>query len=107
MEDADDLIRILSMLKNKADSAMTTATYTWQELSQMTRNVTGQTVDYDSFKIDFDSNPELKNLVNRFDGDVVELKTKVKPDEVTGQEPNADINASAKRAAAKTLQQPG
>lgn len=107
MEGADNLIRILSTLKNKADSNMTTATYSWQQLSRMTQNVMGQTVDYDSFKKDYDSNPELKNLVHRFDGDVIELNTKKNPEEVSGKEPANNIDASAKRAAAGVLKQPG
>jgi len=86
---------------------MTTATYTWQQLSKMTQNVMGQAVNYDSFKQDFDSNPELKNLVYRFDGQVIELNTKKSPEEVGGQEPANNIDASAKRAASKTLKQPG
>ena len=73
----------------------------------MMQNVTGQKIDYDLFKMQFDSNPSVKNLVNRFDGQGIEIKTKEKkmPTEF-GKKPGIDT-AAASRAAANVLQQPG
>lgn len=107
MEGADDLIRVLSNLQSRANSKKTTAKFSWNAISSMMQNVTGQKIDYDLFKLQFDSNPGVKKLVNRFDGKGVEIKTKEKerPTEF-GKKPEID-NAAANRAAANVLQQPG
>ena len=57
---------------------MATAQFSWPAISKLIQNMTGQTVDYDSFKIEFDSNPELKNLIDNFDENGITLKTKAK-----------------------------
>jgi hypothetical protein len=73
----------------------------------MMRNVSGQEIDYESFKAEFDANPQLKNLVDRFDGKGIVIKTKEKnmPSQ-SGQPPKTD-NAAIQRAANNILQQPG
>ena len=73
----------------------------------MMRNVSGQEIDYDSFKAEFDANPQIKNLVDRFDSRGIVIKTKEKnmPSQ-SGQPPKAD-NAAVQRAANNILQQPG
>lgn len=65
-------------------------------------------MDYETFKKEFDSLPQLKNIVNNFDGQGITLKTREKP-EATRSSPKdqGGINSAASRAAAKTLQQPG
>jgi hypothetical protein len=69
--------------------------------------MTGQTVDYDSFKIEFDSNPELKSLIDNFDENGITLKTKAKktePGTVSDKaKSKAAVNTAAKRAAAKMI----
>lgn len=107
MEDADDLVRVLSNLQSRANSKKTTAKFSWDAISRMMQNVTGQKIDYDLFKRQFDTNPSVKNLVNRFDGMGVEIKTKEKerPTEF-GKKPGID-KAAANRAAGNVLQQPG
>lgn len=107
MEDADDIIRVLSNLQSRANSKKSTAKYSWDAISGLMQNVTGQKVDYDLFKVMFDSNPKVKNLVNRFDGMGIEIKTKEKqrPTEF-GKKPGIDT-AAASRAADNVLQQPG
>ena len=107
MEGADDLIRVLSNLQSRANSKKTTAKFSWDAISSMMQNVTGQKIDYDLFKLQFDSNPGVKKLVNRFDGKGVEIKTKEKerPTEF-GKKPEIDTVA-ASRAAGNVLQQPG
>lgn len=107
MEDADDLVRVLSNLQSRANSKKSTAKFSWDAISTIMQNVTGQKIDYDLFKMQFDSNPRVKNLVNRFDSRGIEVKTREKemPTEF-GQKPGID-NAAASRAAANVLQQPG
>jgi hypothetical protein len=107
-EDADTLIRILNTLKSRADSKGTPAQYSWDAVSNMLSNVSGTQMDYDTFKKEFDTIPQLKNIVAQFDGRGLTLKTKEKP-EATNSQPNSagGLDASAKRAAAKSLKQPG
>ena len=39
-------------------------------------------MDYDTFKKEFDTIPQLKNIVAQFDGRGLTLKTKEKPEDV-------------------------
>lgn len=86
---------------------MTTAQFSWPAISKMIQNMTGQTVDYDSFKVQFDSSPELKNIIDNFDENGITLKTKAKkvePGQV-GDKAKAmnNVKSAAKRAAAKMI----
>jgi hypothetical protein len=100
------LVRVLTKLKNDAESRKFTKPYNWAAISKMMQNVTGQALDYDSFKQQVDSNPNLENLFHSFDEQGV---TFVKPIEVkTPQAANkeaskAAVNSSAKKAAANLL----
>jgi hypothetical protein len=73
----------------------------------MMQNMTGQTVDYDSFKAEFDKTPELKNLIDNFDENGITIKTKNKVEEpgTVGDKAKAKnaVASSAKRAAAKMI----
>lgn len=71
----------------------------------MMQNATGQEVDYDAFKSQFDSNPQMKNLVNKFDENGITIKTKNKSEEpeITSDKSKSSIDSSAKRAASKML----
>jgi hypothetical protein len=86
---------------------MATAQFSWPAISKLIQNMTGQTVDYDSFKIEFDSNAELKSLIDNFDENGVTLKTKAKkqePGTVSDKaKSQAAVNTAAKRAAAKMI----
>jgi hypothetical protein len=74
----------------------------------MLSNVSGSQMDYETFKKEFDSIPQLKNIVAQFDGRGLTIKTKEKPEATRGQPKAAGgMDASAKRAAAKSLKQPG
>lgn len=71
------------------------------------QNITGQEINYDAFKAEFDSNPQLKDLVDKFDenGITIKTKNKVKEPGQMGDKQKAQnaVNASAKRAAAKMI----
>jgi hypothetical protein len=74
----------------------------------MLQNVSGTQMDYETFKAEFDQLPQLKNLVQQFDGRGLTIKTKEKPELTRGQPKSQNsIDSSAKRAAGKTLKQPG
>jgi hypothetical protein len=101
------IIRILTNLQSRADSKGVTAQFAWPAISKMMQNVTGQDVDYDAFKAQFDSTPELKNIVDNFDENGITIKTKAKKQEPgqVGDKQKAKnaVNTAAKRAAAKMV----
>ena len=71
------------------------------------QNATGQEIDYDAFKSQFDSNPQMKNLVDKFDADGLTIKTKNKEKDqavkADKDKARASVNTAAKRAANKML----
>lgn len=73
----------------------------------MMQNTTGQEVDYDAFKAQFDANPQISSLVDNFDENGIVIKTKAKEQEPgkVGDKAKAKaaVNQSAKRAAAKMI----
>ena len=73
----------------------------------MLQNVSGSQMDYETFKKQFDSLPQLKNIVTQFDGQGLTLKTKEKPEATRSDKNNSGIDAAASRAASKSLKQPG
>ena len=64
-------------------------------------------MDYDTFKKEFDTIPQLKNIVAQFDGQGLTLKTKEKPEATRSDKNASSLDQSAKWAAAKSLKQPG
>lgn len=107
MEGADDLIRILNALKSRSDSKGTPGQFSWEAISNMLKNFSGTKMDYETFKAQFDSVPQLKNVVDRFDGQGVTLKTREKPEATRSDKDKTNLDQSASRAAAATLKQPG
>ena len=73
----------------------------------MMRNFSGIEMDYETFKAQFDTLPQLKNIVDRFDGQGLILKTRKKPEATRSDKNTTGIDAAASRAAAKSLKQPG
>ena len=73
----------------------------------MLHNISGTKMDYETFKAEFDQVPQLKNIVDRFDGQGVVLKTKEKPEATRSDKSAGSLDKSASRAAGKTLKQPG
>lgn len=73
----------------------------------MYQNLTGQELDYDTFKVQFDSEPEIKDLIKSFNkyGVVINTAEEEMPTEF-GQQPK-DNKSDAMRAANKVLKQPG
>lgn len=64
-------------------------------------------MDYETFKAQYDSIPQLQNIVNNFDGQGITLKTKEKPEATRTGNKTSSLDQSASRAAAATLKQPG
>lgn len=101
------LVRVLKNLQGRADSKNKPAKFSWQAMSQMMQNITGQEINYDAFKAEFDANPQLKNIVDNFDENGVTIKTKNKiaPAGVPGDKvkSQANVMSSAKKAASNLL----
>lgn len=84
------------------------AQFSWDAISNMLQNVSGIEMDYETFKAQFDEIPQLKNIVQQFDGRGITLKTKEKPEPTQGEpKDKTGVMGAAKRAADKTLKQPG
>jgi hypothetical protein len=97
-----DLFRVLNMMQNNADSKRQTSIHTWLDINNSLDD--GTTIDYSTFDKLYNANPKLKNIVQRYDGNGVVLKTKVKPeDQVTVNKKPGNLDRMAKRAAAKEI----
>lgn len=72
-------------------------------MSKLLSNVGGSNISYDAFKQYYDSNPEFKNLVKKFDSTTVHLKTKADSDAepVDAKKSSDSVEKMAKRATAK------
>ncbi len=73
----------------------------------MLKNMSGVQMDYETFKAEYDSIPQLQNVVDRFDAEGITLKTKEKPEATRTGNKTSSLDQSASRAAAATLKQPG
>lgn len=69
----------------------------------MNQNIDGQQVDYETFKAEYDSNPELQSLVQNFDSRGITVKTREKEMPTVGTKKTDSVASSAKRAAAKVI----
>lgn len=69
-------------------------------------NIGQEEFDYETFKLTYDSDPNLQQLVSRFDQEGIELKTKAKtPDQnpVDGDTGSDVVAQMAKRATKKAM----
>lgn len=107
METAGPLKQVLLTLQRRADSKNQPAEFSWEALNNILQNVQGNSIDYASFKAEFDADPSMKEFIKGFNSAGVVIKTRNKADEPEvggGQDKGAsDINAMAKRAAAKEI----
>lgn len=94
-------------MRNQADSKQEIAAFTWDQISDMLKNVSGIQVDYETFKVQYDNLPQLSKIVDKFDDQGITLKTKNQPTDTSGADNKNALMTSAKRAANNTLQQPG
>lgn len=64
-------------------------------------------MDYETFKLQYDSIPQLRNIVQQFDSRGVTLIKPKEPEATRSDKNAAGLDAAASRAAAKSLKQPG
>lgn len=70
----------------------------------MLQNITGQEVNYELFKQEYDADPALQELIKNFDSHGVTINTTKK--DLTRSNKNkgqAHVNSMAKRAASKVI----
>jgi len=98
-----NLVLLLRNLISQADSQNQPSYLSWEAVNSLMQNVGDEQFDYDSFKTSYDSNPQIQALVQRFDGNGIELKTKTKnPKTPDGKDTGADnISKMAKAATAR------
>jgi hypothetical protein len=101
-----NLVLLLRNLVAQADSQNQPSYLSWDALNNLMQNVGEEQFDYDSFKDSYDNNPQVQALIQRFDGDGVELKTKTKnPKKPEGGGGEDNISKMAKAATARRMKE--
>jgi hypothetical protein len=81
--------------------------FSWGAVSKILQNVSGQHADYETFKAEYDADPHLQSIVDKFDANGITIKTKEKQitpsRKTTASKSSNSLGASAKRAAAKVM----
>ena len=79
LESSDaNLTLLLRNQISQADRQQQPSYLSWDALNNLMQNIGDEQFDYDSFKNSYDTNPMIKQLVQRFDARGVELKTRTK-----------------------------
>ncbi len=107
-----DIVMVLRNLAGRADSGKSSkdkssVVLTYDALSNVMKNMGYGEINYDSFQKMYDAHPDLKSIVQNFDGDKVVLNTDVKPqdqNEPTEVPPGPSVDQMASSAVAKGLQ---
>lgn len=96
-------------LQARSNATHSSGEYSWNAISNIIQNITGQKFDYETFQAKYDANPALQHLVADFNDHGITLNVKhkkhndmVSPD-ITPEKQQADINKSAQDAAQQTL----
>jgi hypothetical protein len=93
------LILTLRALQNTADNQHSEAPLSWDSVNQLGQQYGAPDIDYDRFAARWDTDPILKQLVARFDGHGLVVKTKNPEDEAEqGEEKPSMMDKAAERA---------
>ena len=101
------IVLVLKSLIGKSDEKKIPGNFTWDQINRFMTNIGEEDFDYETFKMVYDSDPAVKNLVDRFDAEGVVLKTKTKetqPDQGAQQGDNT-VSQMAQRATANAQAQ--
>jgi len=107
-----DLVMVLRNLAGRANSGKSSkdkssVVLTYDALSNVMKNMGYGEIDYDAFQKIYDAHPDLKSVVQNFDGDKVVLNTDVKaPDQNQPVDvpPGPTVDQMASSAVAQGLQ---
>jgi hypothetical protein len=101
MESADPLVLTLRAMQAAADNQKSSAPMSWEALNQAGQQYGAPDIDYRRFAARWDSDPILKQLVTRFDGHGLVVKTKNKEDETEQGTPKPSMMDKAAERATK------
>jgi hypothetical protein len=76
---------------------------TWRAVNSALRGQSAPHVDYDEFNARWEKEPILKQLVDRFDGHGLVVKTAAKDQPEQGQKKTSSMDKMAKRATDKAF----
>lgn len=93
-----NLILVLRNLISQANSKQQPSYLSWAALNKLLQNIGEEQLDYESFKVTYDSNEIIKNLVHQFDKAGLELKTTATDEKPEKQDSKKTINKMAKAA---------
>ena len=77
----DPLVMTLRALQAAADNKGTEAPMTWTALNRAASNYGAPAIDYDRFAARWDQDPTLQQIVDRFDGSGLVIKTQAQSNE--------------------------
>lgn len=89
----------LRALQSAANNSGSESQMTWKALASASAKMGAPAIDYDRFAARWDSDPILKQLVDRFDANGVVIKTNNKENNMPqGQGQTGEVEKMAKRA---------
>jgi len=92
----------LRALQAAADNQNSEAPMTWTALNRAASNYGAPAIDYDRFAARWDTDPVLQQLVDRFDGSGLVIKTQTQGDEPEVAQQGQDTGAVAQMAKSAT-----
>jgi len=94
-------VATLRALQSAANNQGSEAQMTWKALNASDSGMGSPNIDYDRFAARWETDPILKQLVDRFDGNGLVIKTNNKEQIPQGQHKEREISRMAKRATHK------
>lgn len=92
------LLTVLNHIRSKYKEKGQPPKIKMQSLINMVRNAGDQSFNYDSLVSAHDKDPAVKNLINNFNQDSVDLSTDIASDGDSGQDSEKTVDTMAKRA---------
>lgn len=92
----------LRALQAAADNSNTEAPMTWTALNRAASNYGAPAIDYDRFAARWETDPVLKQIVDRFDGSGLVIKTQAQSDEPEMGQQDQDTSAVSQMAMSAT-----
>ena len=94
---------MLTGLQKAADDQGIQSPMTWQAINSALRGAGAPAVKYSTFSARWEKEPILKQLVDRFDGNGLQVKTAAKDAPEQGQKKTNAMSKMAKRATDKAF----
>ena len=100
---SDPLVATLMSLQANANNKNAQGSYTWDAINSINKNQGAPMIRYDQFAARWETDPMLKQIVDRFDGHGLVIKTNAAEPEKHGGHKKSKISQMAKRATSKAL----